>query len=42
MRLTELSEDREHYDAPDLEAALRLYEARDAKKAQHWVQKFAA
>lgn len=42
LRLTDLGEDRIHQKPQDPETALHLYEARDAAKAEKWIQKFGA
>lgn len=42
MRLTQLSEDRETTDAPDLEAAVKAYADRDSGRIAKWKSRFRA
>jgi hypothetical protein len=42
MRLTDLGEEREGHEERDVSAALREYEARDARKATRWTDSFSA
>lgn len=40
MRLTQIAEDRETGEAPDLEAAVREYDERDKSRVAMWVDRF--